>query len=212
LSLKLYFLRHGQTDRSRDNVFCGSIDPDLTADGVEMAKAFAVTYRSLPWNAIFCSPMRRTVATAKPLCEAVGMQMELRDGLKEINYGKWEGKTIATVDREYHDDYIRWTADPAWYPPTEGELAVAIAHRSLQVIEEIKQRFNNGNVLIVAHKATIRIMLCSLLGIDVGRFRFRLGCPVGSVSIVEFGAHGPLLHALSDRIHLDERLRTLPGT
>ncbi|MBD1891905.1 MULTISPECIES: histidine phosphatase family protein [unclassified Coleofasciculus] len=212
MSLKLYFLRHGQTDRSRDNVFCGSIDPDLTPDGLEMAKAFAVTYRSLPWNAIFCSPMRRTVATAKPLCEAVGMQMELRDGLKEINYGKWEGKTIETVDREYHDDYIRWTADPAWYPPTEGELAVAIAHRSLQVIEEIKQRFNNGNVLIVAHKATIRIMLCSLLGIDVGRFRFRLGCPVGSVSIVEFGAHGPLLHALSDRIHLDERLRTLPGT
>ncbi|MBD1900502.1 histidine phosphatase family protein [Trichocoleus sp. DQ-A3] len=212
MSLKLYFLRHGQTDRSRDNVFCGSIDPDLTADGLEMAKAFAAAYRSLPWNAIFCSPMRRTVATAKPLCEAVGMQMELRDGLKEINYGKWEGKTIETVDREYHDDYIRWTADPAWYPPTEGELAVAIAHRSLQVIEEIKQRFNNGNVLIVAHKATIRIMLCSLLGIDVGRFRFRLGCPVGSVSIVEFGAHGPLLHALSDRIHLDERLRTLPGT
>lgn len=212
MSLKLYFLRHGQTDRSRDNVFCGSIDPDLTADGLEMAKAFAIAYRSLPWNAIFCSPMRRTVATAKPLCEAVGMQMELRDGLKEINYGKWEGKTIETVDREYHDDYIRWTADPAWYPPTEGELAVAIAHRSLQVIEEIKQRFSNGNVLIVAHKATIRIMLCSLLGIDVGRFRFRLGCPVGSVSIVEFGAHGPLLHALSDRIHLDERLRTLPGT
>ncbi|MBD1895718.1 histidine phosphatase family protein [Coleofasciculus sp. FACHB-129] len=212
MSLKLYFLRHGQTDRSRDNVFCGSIDPDLTADGLEMAKAFAAAYHSLPWNAIFCSPMRRTVATAKPLCEAVGMQMELRDGLKEINYGKWEGKTIETVDREYHDDYIRWTADPAWYPPTEGELAVAIAHRSLQVIEEIKQRFSNGNVLIVAHKATIRIMLCSLLGIDVGRFRFRLGCPVGSVSIVEFGAHGPLLHALSDRLHLDERLRTLPGT
>lgn len=212
MSLKLYFLRHGQTDRSRDNVFCGSIDPDLTADGVEMAKAFAAAYRSLPWSAIFCSPMRRTVATAKPLCEAVGMQMELRDGLKEINYGKWEGKTVETVNREYHDDYIRWTADPAWYPPTEGELAVAIAHRSLQVIEEIKQQYSNGNVLIVAHKATIRIMLCSLLGIDVGRFRFRLGCPVGSVSIVEFGAHGPLLHALSDRIHLDERLRTLPGT
>jgi probable phosphoglycerate mutase len=79
-------------------------------------------------------------------------------------------------------------------------------------LKKLSSRFSNGNVLIVAHKATIRIMLCSLLGIDVGRFRFRLGCPVGSVSIVEFGAHGPLLHALSDRIHLDERLRTLPGT
>ena len=177
-----------------------------------MAKAFAAAYHSLPWTAIFSSPMARTIATAKPLCDAIGMQPELRDGLKEINYGQWEGKTAETVNREYHDDYIRWTADPAWYPPTEGEPAVAIAYRALQVVEEIKQQFPTGNVLVVSHKATIRIILCSLLGIDVGRFRFRLGCPVGSVSIVEFGSHGPLLQALADRTHLDERLRTLPGT
>lgn len=109
-------------------------------------------------------------------------------------------------------DYIRWSADPAWYAPTGGEMAVTIASRALQVIEEIKQLYSSGNVLVVAHKATIRIILCSLLGIDVGRFRFRLGCPVGSVSIVEFGSHGPLLKALADRTHLDERLRNLPGT
>lgn len=177
-----------------------------------MAHAFAAYYQSTPWNAIFSSPMRRTRATAKPLCEAVGMESELRDGLKEIDYGKWEGQSVQTVSKEYHDDYIRWSADPAWYPPTEGELAVAIASRSMQVIEDIKQNYNTGNVLIVSHKATIRIMLCTLLGIDVGRFRYRLGCPVGSVSIVEFGSHGPLLHALSDRTHLEERLRNLPGT
>jgi len=212
LSLTLYFLRHGQTAFSRENVFCGSIDPELTDAGLEMAQAFAAAYRDSPWTAIFASPMQRTKATAKPLCEALGMQLELRDGLKEINYGKWERQSVETVSREYHDDYIRWSADPAWYPPTEGELAVAIASRSMPVIEEIKQRYSSGNVLIVSHKATIRIMLCSLLGIDVGRFRYRLGCPVGSVSIVEFGSHGPLLRALAERTHLDERLRSLPGT
>jgi probable phosphoglycerate mutase len=91
-------------------------------------------------------------------------------------------------------------------------MAVTIAARAIQVIEEIKQLYSSGNVLIVSHKATIRIMLCSFLGIDVGRFRFRLGCPVGSVSIVEFTSHGTLLQALADRTHLDERLRNLPGT
>jgi probable phosphoglycerate mutase len=212
VSLKLYFLRHGQTDYSRANAFCGSLDPELTSDGLDMAQAFATAYQSIPWTAIFCSPMGRTIATAKPLYEAIDLKPELREGLKEINYGKWEGQSIETVSRDYHDDYIRWTADPAWYPPTEGELAVAIASRALQVIEEIKNRFSTGNVLVVSHKATIRIMLCSLLGIDVGRFRYRLGCPVGSVSIVEFGSHGPLLHALADRTHLDERLRNLAGT
>ncbi|HEY9729850.1 MAG TPA: histidine phosphatase family protein [Chroococcales cyanobacterium] len=212
MTLKLYFLRHGQTSCSRANSFCGSSDPELTPDGLEMAQAFADAYQSTPWEAVFCSPMGRTIATAKPLCEAISMQPELRDGLKEIDYGKWESKTPDIVNQEYHDDYIRWTADPAWYPPTEGELAVAIAHRALQVVEEIKHRVPSGNILVVSHKATIRIILCSLLGIDVGRFRFRLSCPVGSVSIVEFSSHGPLLHVLADRAHLNERLRTLPGT
>lgn len=212
MSLTLYFLRHGQTECSRANAFCGAIDAELTPEGLEMAKAFASAYSAMSWTAIFSSPMKRTIATAKPLSDAVRKEIELRDGLKEIQYGKWEGKTVETVTHEYHDDYIRWTADPAWYPPTKGELAVTIAHRSLQVIEEIKQRYISGNVLIVSHKATIRIILCSLLGIDVGRFRFRLGCPVGSVSIVEFGSHGPLLKVLADRLHLDERLRSLPGT
>ena len=177
-----------------------------------MAKAFAEAYSSMDWTAIFSSPMQRTVLTAKPFCEAIGMEPQLRDGLKEINYGLWEGKTPEIISREYHDDYIRWSADPAWNAPNSGEMAVTIASRALQVIEEIKQNYSSGNVLVVSHKATIRIMLCSLLGIDVGRFRFRLGCPVASVSIVEFTSHGPLLKVLADRSHLDDQLRNLPGT
>jgi probable phosphoglycerate mutase len=213
LSLTLYFLRHGQTAFSRDNNFCGSgSDPDLTEAGREMAEAFAVAHRTTTWGAVYASPLRRAVATAQPLCDALGLKPELRDDLKEIGYGKWEGLTVEEVNRIYHDDYIRWTADPAWNAPTGGEPAVAIAQRSLHVIEEIKQRFSTGNLLIVSHKATIRIALCGLLGIDVGRFRYRLACPVGSVSVVEFGAHGPLLVALADRAHLNEKLRQLPGT
>jgi probable phosphoglycerate mutase len=212
LSLTLYFLRHGQTTYSRANAFCGSLDPELTADGLEMAQAFADAYSELPWTAVYASPMQRTIATAKPLCNAIGIKIELRDGLKEISYGQWEGQSIEMVNRDFHDDYIRWLADPAWNPPTQGETAVAIASRSLMVIEEIKHKFPTGNVLLVSHKATIRIILCSLLGIDVGRFRFRLGMPVGSVSIVEFGSHGPLMKGLADRLHLDQRLRSLPGT
>lgn len=212
MSLTFYFLRHGQTEYSLKNAYCGSIDSELTPDGEEMAKAFASAYSSTPWTAIFSSPMRRTLATAKPLSVAIGIQPELRDGLKEIDYGKWEGKTPDQITQEYHNDYIAWSADPACYAPTGGETAVAIATRALRVIEEIKQLYSSGNILVVSHKATIRIILSSLLGIDVGRFRYRLGCPVGSVSIVQFTSHGPLLQALADRTHLDERLRNLPGT
>jgi probable phosphoglycerate mutase len=213
MTLTLHFLRHGQTAKSREDAFCGSgLDPELTAEGLEMARSFAVASREKPWTAIYSSGLRRAITTAQPLCEALGCEMQIRSDLNEIAYGKWEGLTKEKVEREYHDDYITWLADPAWHPPTEGERAVVIARRGSNVVEEIKSRFADGNVLIVSHKATIRIVLCSLLGIDVGRFRHRLVCPVGSVSVVEFTSQGPLLTALADRSHLSEELRSLPGT
>jgi probable phosphoglycerate mutase len=213
MSLKLYLLRHGQTALSRDDVFCGSgLDPELTPEGLQMAHAFAAAYRANSWRAVYSSGLRRAVDTARPLCDALGITNQVRPDLNEIGYGKWEGQTRENVAREYHDDYIGWLADPAWHAPNAGELAITVATRSLRVIDEIKSQYADGNVLIVSHKATIRIILCSLLGIDVGRFRYRLGCPVGSVSVVEFSLEGPLLHSLADRSHLSESLQALPGT
>ncbi len=212
MSLKLYFIRHGETTYSKTGGYCGILDPELTPEGLEMAKQFAQAYGSLNWTAAYVSPMKRTVATAKPLCDTVGLEMQLRDGLKEIYYGKWEGKTSETVNSNYHDDYVRWLTDPGWNSPTEGEKGIDIARRSSQVIQEIQDNHQTGNVLVVSHKATIRIMLCDLLGIDIGRYRDRIMMLVCGVSIVEMGPHGPLLHCLSDRCYLDEKLRSLKGT
>jgi len=213
MTLRLYFLRHGQTELSREDNFCGSgLDPELTSEGLEMAQAFAAAYRATSWKAVYCSNLKRSIASGQPLCDVLSIQMQVRADLSEIGYGKWEGLSREVVERQYHDDYVSWLADPAWHAPTGGELAVVIARRGLRVVEEITQQFTDGNVLIVSHKATIRIILCSLLGIDVGRFRYRLVCPVGSVSIVEFTSEGPLLYSLADRSHLSEALKSLPGT
>lgn len=212
MSLRLYFLRHGETTYSRTGGYCGELDPELTPEGQQMAEGFAKTYQSLPWEAVYCSPMKRTIATAKPLCDAIGIEMQLRDGLKEIRYGEWEGKTNDFVKQHYADEYVRWLTEPAWNPPTGGETAVEIASRSSLVVSEIEKKYASGNVLIVSHKATIRIILCSLLGIDLGRYRDRINALAASVSVVRFDEHGPLLEVLGDRSHMDEALRNLPGT
>jgi alpha-ribazole phosphatase len=80
------------------------------------------------------------------------------------------------------------------------------------VLEEIEHIHSDGNILIVSHKATIQIMFCSLMGIDVGRYRDRFEMPVAAVSIVELGSRGPLFHAIGLRSHLSEYLRSLPCT
>ncbi|NJO42993.1 MAG: histidine phosphatase family protein [Cyanobacteria bacterium CRU_2_1] len=212
MSLSLYFLRHGETIYSRMGGYCGELDPDLTDNGKQMAEAFAAVYKSMAWQAIYVSPMKRTIATVKPLCDAIGMEMQLRDGLKEIRYGAWEGKSNEEVKEQYSEDYVRWLTEPAWNPPTGGETAVQISSRASLVIAEIEENYTDGNVLVVSHKATIRIILCSLLGIDLGRYRDRINALAGSVCIVKFGTHGPLLEVLGDRIYMGEDLRNLPGT
>ncbi|ELR97260.1 histidine phosphatase family protein [Gloeocapsa sp. PCC 73106] len=212
MSLTLYLLRHGETKYSLTGGYCGSLDPELTPEGMQMAQAFAEAYQSLSWTAVYASPMRRTIATAKPLCEALGLEMELRDGLKEIDYGKWEDKTSEWVKEHYLDDYINWMTEPSWNPPTGGETGIQIASRASLVILEIERKYLSGNVLVVSHKATIRIILCNLLGIDLGRYRDRIDLPAGGLTKVKFGVHGPLLQSLSDRSYLDESLRARVGT
>ncbi len=211
MSLTLYFVRHGETTHSQTDRFCGDLDPGLTEAGETMAQAFCKNYAEIPWQAVFTSPMSRTVATAKYLCEATGLEMQRRDGLREMRYGDWEDRSKEYVRQHYPQDYERWTAEPAWNPPTAGETAVQVASRASLVIAEIADTYPAGNVLVVSHKTTIRIILCGLLGIDLGRYRDRIAMPVAAVSVIEFDEHGPLLQRLGDRAHLPQEFLTRTG-
>lgn len=212
MSLTLYFLRHGETTYSQTGNYCGILDVELTAAGQQMAEEFAKTYATLPWEAIYVSPMKRTIATAQPLCDAIGTEMQLRDGLKEVFYGEWEDHTPDYVQQHFSEDYVHWLTEPAWNPPTGGETAVQVASRANLVIADIEEQHTTGNVLVVSHKATIRIILCSLLGIDLGRYRDRIDMPAAAVSVVKFDVHGPLLQRLGDRSYMSQALRDRSGT
>ena len=83
MSLKIYLLRHGETEYSQRGAYCGALDAELTTEGHQMARAFADAYRSIPWTDVYVSPMKRAIATARPLCDAVGLPMQMRDGLRK---------------------------------------------------------------------------------------------------------------------------------
>ena len=213
MKLQLYFLRHGQTTHSRDEKFCGcGTEAQLTNDGLEMAHCFGNKYASRDWTKIFCSPQIRAQKTAEPLCLSLGVKPDIREGLREINYGKWEDRTLVDVRAEYGNYYDTWVDNPSAVHPPDGETADEIAARALSVIEEIKTRYASGNFLLVSHKATIRITLCALLGIDLARFRQRIYCPVASLSHIELTSSGAMLKSLGDVSHLDVRLQELPGS
>ena len=81
----------------------------------------------------------------------------------------------------------------------------------MSVIAEIEEKYTEGNVLVVSHRTTLRIVLCSLLGIDLGRYRDRLDYPAASLSVVSFGKYGPLLERMGDRSFMPPELREREG-
>jgi probable phosphoglycerate mutase len=212
MSLSLYLLRHGETEASYTGGYCGRSDPDLTPTGYQMAEDFAKAFQSHPFQAVYVSPMLRTRMTARPLCMAAGLEMRIREGLRELDFGDWEGKSPEQVNREHAADYLRWIADAGWNAPTGGERGIDVSRRALEVLDEIQREHRDGDVLVVAHKATIRILLCALLGIDVGGYRDRIGISVASLAVIEFHDNGPRLARLGDRSHLRTELRQRPGT
>lgn len=196
MGLMFYFFRHGETESSRIGGYCGDLDMELTHEGRQMSEDFAAGYKSLQWSGIFCSSLRRCRDTAKPLSAAVGLEIQIRDGLREISYGQWEGKPPEEVSRRFHDEYVRWMVDPGWNRPSGGERGVDVARRSASVLNEIERKHASGNVLVVSHKATIRIMI--YLNLSVGgiltlyaartRGPFWSVLPAKTLLVVTFGA------------------------
>lgn len=209
--LELYLIRHGQTDYSRENRFCGTSDPPLNAIGSRMADAFADAYACVSWDAIYASPRLRTRQMATPLATRCGREIQIEDGLAEIAYGEWEGLRHDDVKATSPEAYAYWSADVASRGTPGGETAFQVAARAAPVLDRLRAR-KDGRLLIVSHKATIRILVCALLGMDVRLFRDRLSHGVGAVTKFEIKPYGAQLIQLADTSHLPPDLRGIEGT
>ncbi|HUB07706.1 MAG TPA: histidine phosphatase family protein [Myxococcales bacterium] len=206
--LRLYFARHGQTEGAREGRFCGDIDVPLEPSGHAMAQALARHYATTEWRAIYASPRQRARDTAQPLADRVGLPLQIDDDLREISYGAWEGLREAEVAATQPAAFQAWQADPGHRAPPGGETGFAIAERALRAVDAVRARFpEGGNVCVVSHKATIRVLVCALFGIPVTEFRRKIAAPPGTVTIVDFRDGGPMLLALADARHLPPELQ-----
>src|SRR5215208_4753156 len=130
--------------------------------------------------------------TARLICErraAAGaplLPVETRDGLREISHGRWEGLTRREVEARFPDEYAAWEEDPFTFAPAGGESGVAVLARALPVIRELVTRHHGERVLVVSHKATIRLLISSLLGFDPRGYRDRLDQAPACVNVLDF--------------------------
>ena len=210
MGLRLYLLRHGETEFSRQDRYCGHIDAPLTKTGRAMAMRVAHCYGLLPWRAILTSTRARAAATAEPLAARAELPIR-RDGrLDEMFYGDWQGLSKAEAAARDPSHYRQWRLDPTIGAPS-GESPLEVCARAASLVDELRTRYAEGNVLVVSHKAVLRLILCRLFGVELRHYRHMTDWPVAAMSAVDLTPEGATLRMLADVEHLGDLHRPRLG-
>jgi broad specificity phosphatase PhoE len=183
---RIYMVRHGATKLSTEDRFAGAVDVELSEEGKFQAEQLAERLADDSIAAVYCSPLMRTIQTATILASPHGLSLIQRDSLREINHGHWEGMRRADVEAQFPDEYAAWEEDPLTFAPQGGEAGVNVIARALPVIREIVLEYRGQNTLIVSHKATLRLIISSLLSIDPRGYRDRLDQSPACLNVLDF--------------------------
>lgn len=186
MTTRLYLVRHGATQLTAENRFSGSENVHLSEEGRAQVDHLARRLSDDDLEAIYCSPLARTKETAAILAGSHRLTPIAKDGLREINHGHWEGHTRAEVEEKYGGEYAAWEADPFTFAPDGGESGLSVLARALPIIREIVVAHEGKNVLVVSHKATLRLLISSLLGFDARGYRDRLDQAPACLNILDF--------------------------
>lgn len=183
---RVFLIRHGATILSAEDRFAGMTDVPLSDEGRRQAGRLAVRLQEESITAVYASPMGRTMETAQILANPHELEVQKKDGLREISHGHWEQMTRAEVEKRFPEEVDEWEKDPYTFAPAEGESGLAVTARALPTLIEVVRANPGGNILVVSHKATIRLLLSSLLGFDPRRYRDNLDQSPAALNIVDF--------------------------
>src|SRR5215213_8458613 len=183
---RLYMIRHGATELSAEDRFAGSVDVELSEEGKFQAGRLAERLADDSIAAVYCSFLTRAAQTATILASPHQLPLTQEDGLREIHHGHWESMRRADVEAQFPDEYAAWEEDPFTFAPQGGEAGVNVIARALPVIREIVLEHRGQNILVVSHKATLRLIISSLLGFDERGYRDRLDQSPACLNVLDF--------------------------
>ena len=183
---RLYLVRHGETTLSAEDRFAGAVDAPLSSDGRRQAASLGERLAGTALDAVYASPLTRAAETARLVLGSRTLQPVLLDELREIRHGHWEGLTRTDAQARSPKEFAAWEEDPFTFAPDGGETGAAVLARALPVIRTIVERHAGGHVLVVSHKATLRLVLCSYLGIEPRGYRDRLDQSPACLNVLDF--------------------------
>jgi alpha-ribazole phosphatase len=199
--LKIIIVRHGQTDWNREEVFRGQVEIKLNALGIKQAEAVARVIKNIKLDAIYSSPLKRALDTAKIIASYHNIEVKINEGLNDMNFGKWQGLSLQTVKEKYKDLFKIWCDSPHLVKIPQGESLNGVQERVSNAFKQIISEYNQATIVIVSHRVVIKLLLCTILGLDSSNF-WKIKQDPGSISIVEYKDDIFTITKLNDTCHL----------
>jgi broad specificity phosphatase PhoE len=166
---EIIIARHGQTEWNVGEVFRGRADIELDETGVKQAELLGEYLSSTKIDAIYSSPLKRALRTAKAIASHHQLEVEISPGLIDFDYGEWQGRPHEEVKVKYVELYKQWTNTPHKVKMPAGETLDDVRKRATDVVDKVIDRYE-GTVVMVAHRVVNKVLICALLGLDNSHF------------------------------------------
>jgi broad specificity phosphatase PhoE len=209
---RIFLVRHGATVLTAEDRFAGATDVLLSDEGREQARRLASRLTTHDVEAVYASPLVRARETAEILAKPHDLKVQPCDAFREISHGRWEQMTRREVEERYPEEAAAWEKDPFTFAPEGGESGLAVTARALPALIDIVRAHPGAIVIVVSHKATIRLLISLLLGFDPRRYRDNLDQSPAALNIVDFkDATRARLTLFNDTSHYAEAGLAIPG-
>ena len=168
---KVILVRHGKTVWNAEGRYQGKMDIPLNEEGKEQARRVGEELKDFPVKAVFSSPLSRCRDTAEETARHHGLEVQVKEGFKEIDHGEWEGMLASEVEERYPELLKLWRTKPAEVQMPGGESLKDVYDRAVKAFEEVVSQFSPEDlIVIVGHDATNKVLMCHLLGTDLNKF------------------------------------------
>jgi broad specificity phosphatase PhoE len=206
--VKLFLVRHGETEWNKLGRFQGQNDNSLNELGLAQARDTARAALSWKPAALYSSPLYRTMQVAEEISRLVGLSVIPDPRLKELDLGELEGVTGEEMRTGWPKVYQTWRNDPQTVMMPGGESLVQLQERIWQALQSLENAYYQGDVIVmVSHNFAIRALCGKLLGLPLSHFH-RMYLSLGSVSTMEKISLGWRLLTYNSTCHLSPENRT----
>jgi len=202
---RLLLVRHGETAHSSEDAFCGVTEAPLTDRGHQQAYALGERLRrssGLSVDALYCSPQQRAQDTARPLAEALGLEIQTESVLREINFGRWENRSRDDLRGAYAAELEAWERGSWMTMIPDGETQQAVIARVIPFVVDLLKRRTGQTLLLVSHRTTLRLLISHVLNMSLPDSR---SLRISTASLTEIHFTGDTVHLINfnDTHHLD---------